>query len=241
MYNFVKQSDLRSSDIISFLHGNIGILHIKDWEYNTENILNFGKIVPQDYYDQDVVKVGGAKDIWQDLAMPWHCDRGYSDNIDDVAALYCIEAEDGAGKTKFCDMQSPTELATADLLYKCEKSYWNKLSKYYNYEIFPVTYEKESHRRLHRLTKSKRPLIRKDSTGLFITYQQAYTICDFENDIESICYQDKYIYTHAWNTKDLLIFNNRKINHKRESTPKNIKRDLVRFAVTPSIPISQSI
>jgi alpha-ketoglutarate-dependent taurine dioxygenase len=230
-----------TQDIIeNFFNGNIFIIHVPNWLKNNKDLEKFGIITEQDFYKQKEVNVGNSG-IYKTSEMPWHCDRGYSDKIDDIAVLYCSDADNYVGKTLFCNMQSPVKEASKELLNKCYKEYDFKLSKYYEYSYFPVQYQKESHRRLHRKSKCKKKLLKKDSLGLFFTYNQAYSVCDFSEEIESLCYQPKNIYEHEWIKNDLLIFNNLKLNHKRESTSNDLQRELIRISLKSKVPMCHDI
>ena len=240
MYEFIAKG-LSDRTIDSFLNGGIGIIHIENWNNDYSALEKIGSVNQQDYYNNTAVKVGGDDNIWQNLDMPWHSDRAYSEKIDDIAVLQCVDIEDSASPTLFCDMQTPVQYASEEILNAGKTEYWNKLSKYYDYAVYPVTYKKESHRRLHKRSKVKRPLIMEDKLGWFLTYNQAYTICEFSEEIEDLCYKSKYIYEHKWKKGDLLLFNNRKITHKRFGSESHIRRDLLRISLTAKDPICQNI
>ena len=70
-------------------------------------------------------------------------------------------------------------------------------------------------------------MYRNDKFGEYLFYSPYYTNIEYLNDV----FQEQYVYKHYWSNRDLVIWNNMTLSHRRDDTPQHIKRRLVRYAV----------
>jgi len=69
-----------------------------------------------------------------------------------------------------------------------------------------------------------------DSTGNFYFFSEAYTETDLEEEFkQEISKTESYV--HEWKPNELLVYNNHKVIHKRDSTPNTVIRQHIRYAI----------
>ena len=64
----------------------------------------------------------------------------------------------------------------------------------------------------------------------YFYFSEAYTVTEREEELAEHCFQDKYITTHEYSVGDLLLYDNKRLVHRRDGT-KNGKKKLLRFAL----------
>lgn len=231
--------ELKTSTIVSGLQdlydGKIDVYIVKD--ATEETIKEFGELAKQDVLQTEVVRIGydGTENsLMTHSDMQWHNDGFHLSNPTPFAALYCEDVEQGASPTHFCDMKSVWSSlpdAMKDKLKEAEPAEyaaknWAKRDLTWPYEFT----DKKAEALYLRFAKTLRSLYRSDKYGEYLCFSPAYTTTDLLEELSKV-FKDEYIYTHCWNPKDLVVWNNFTISHKRDTTPKHIKRRLVRYAL----------
>lgn len=193
-------------------------------------IKDFGTPVPQDYNGSIIVEVTTeSPTIRESLSakedLPWHHDKGYRQDIHDFVALYCIEAQN-AGAIQFCDMEAAYQDAPIELKHQelCEHS----VQKFFdNNPSHPCSFASPAQERLYKRSKAYHNLIVDDE---YFFFSEAYTTSKKEKELIEHCYQNKYITTHEYKTGDLILYDNKRLCHRRSGTTNGIKK-LIRFAL----------
>ena len=159
-----------------------------------------------------------------DVDLPWHHDLGYTNNPVNYSAIYCVKAEN-AGAIQFCDMQAAYESAPKEL--KVQEKCLNSVEKYMSNYDHPLKFKNEKEKRIYRKKGKAYHNLIQDNYFFFST---AYTETKREKLLKEHCFQEKFITTHEYKTGDLIIFDNKRIVHRRKGTNKGIKH-LLRFAL----------
>lgn len=190
-----------------------------------EWIKDFGTPVPQDFYGALVIEVSekertvGIKDD-----IPWHHDKGYLKDVHEHVALYCVEAEN-AGAIQFCDMEAAFQDAPPEL--KVQERALNTVSKYMKAHNHAFDFKSDLEKRFYRMRSKSYHNIVQDG---YFYFSEAYTVTDREQELAEHCFQDKYIFTHEYTAGDLLLYDNKRLVHRRDGT-KDGKKTLLRFAL----------
>lgn len=236
MYNFVVETEIFDQSHVEKLYdGSIGVLIIKNSK--PEDIEFFGELLPQDMYSTKVIPIGTTnkeeEHVWSTTEMLWHQDRAYNKDVHPFVGLYCIAADEGASGTYFCDMQAVYRDSSDELKNKCDDVIAvNEVAKYFRQAEYPHTFRNKVWERAYKAkAKAEHKLVQEDKHGKFYFYSEAYTIVEFEDELKSISYQDKYIYKHTWSPTDLVVYNNYKVAHKRDYTAPEVDRRHLRFAL----------
>lgn len=193
-------------------------------------IQDFGETVPQDYYGSHVVEVTTEAPTRRETLsakadLPWHHDKGYLPNVHSHVAIYCVEAEN-AGAIQFCDMVSayrdaPNELKIPEYCRHSVKKFFEQYPKH------PCNFETKAEERLYKRSHAYYDLIQNNE---YFFFSEAYTESIQRDKLIEHCYQEKYITTHEYNTGDLIIYDNKRLCHRRDGTV-NGKKKLLRFAL----------
>lgn len=193
-------------------------------------IQDFGDTVAQDYYGSHVVEVTTEAPTRRETLsakgdLPWHHDKGYLPNVHSHVAIYCVEAEN-AGAIQFCDMVSayrdaPDELKIPEYCRHSVKKFFEQYPKH------PCNFETKAEERLYKRSHAYYDLIQDNE---YFFFSEAYTESIQRDKLIEHCYQEKYITTHEYNTGDLIIYDNKRLCHRRDGTV-NGKKKLLRFAL----------
>jgi len=193
-------------------------------------IQDFGDPQPQDYNGSLIIEVTTEEPTrFETLSanqdLPWHHDRGYLPNVHDWVGIYCISAEN-AGAIQFCDMKRAYEDAPEDL--KIQELCKHSVKKFFDqYPDHPCKFESAAVERLYKRSHCYQQLIVDDE---YFYFSEAYTDCSNREKLREHCYQDKYITTHEYRTGDLIIYDNKRLCHRRDGTDTG-KKQLLRFAL----------
>jgi len=193
-------------------------------------IQDFGETVPQDYYGSHVVEVTTETPTRRETLsakndLPWHHDKGYLKDVHSHVAIYCVEAEN-AGAIQFCDMVAAYRDAPDELKVQ-ERCYHSVARFFLQYPEHPCKFESKAEEILYKRSKAMHDLIVDDE---YFFFSEAYTNSYKRNELIEHCYQDKYITTHEYETGDLIIYDNKRLCHRRDGTV-NGKKTLLRFAL----------
>ena len=195
-----------------------------------EWIKDFGDPQPQDYYGSLVVEVTTEEPTRRETLsakndLPWHHDKGYLADVHSHVAIYCVEANN-AGAIQFCDMAAAYRDAPEHL--KVQELCKNSVKKFFEqHPNHPCNFETKAEERLYKRSHAYHELIVDDE---YFFFSEAYTDSFQRDKLIEHCYQDKYITTHEYKTGDLIIYDNKRLCHRRDGTVDG-KKKLLRFAL----------
>lgn len=193
-------------------------------------IKDFGDPVPQDFYGSKIVEITTESPTRRETLsakndLPWHHDKGYLADVHSHVALYCVEAEN-AGSIQFCDMSAAYRDAPEHL--KLQELCKNSVKKFFEqHPDHPCKFESSAEERLYKRSHAYHNLIVDDS---YFYFSEAYTESANREALIDHCYQDKYITRHEYKTGDLIIYDNKRLCHRRDGTTTG-KKTLLRFAL----------
>lgn len=237
-YNFLIQidsSEINENIIQDFQAGRYGIIHVLNANENT--VEKFGNLVEQDVYGKTAVTIGVEDERGEKLShsndMLWHQDRAYSKDVHPFVGLYCIRADDGSSPTHYLDMHAAYANSSNELKQRAEGiECKNTVSKYYKQSEHPYKFATKVQERAYRMKNSAvHPLVWEDKFSKFYFYSEAYTETDLEEQLKEEIYKKEYMYSHYWKQNELLVYNNFKVLHKRDTTEEKVVRQHIRFAL----------
>lgn len=212
----------------------MNLINIKNNFYDLrppeEWIKDFGDPVPQDYNGATVIEITTEHPIRKEslsakMDLPWHHDRGYLTEVHSHVAIYCVTAEN-AGAIQFCDMKAAYQDAPEEL--KLQELCKHSVKKFFEqYPEHPCKFKNKAEERLYKRSNAYHNLIQNDE---YFFFSEAYTDSSNRDKLIEHCYQEKYITTHEYKTGDLIIYDNKRLCHRRDGTV-NGKKRLLRFAL----------
>ena len=225
---FVRQTShkITDTDIQDLKRGAVSVLVVHSIPLSTEDLLKqlnrIGEFQRQDI-SGDFVSTQTINQASK--GIPWHTDRSYHPHPPQFVVLYASSApkKEAGGETLYCDMQK----AYQDLPEKTMKEINELQLLHFNkYIPFPKKIIKRNmHLNLLEVKKSRfhiisaiHPLIKSDEIGKYLFFNKDFTAEFYLK--EKLCqhtYKSSYIYEHRWSSFDLVISNNFKTNHKRET------------------------
>ena len=195
-----------------------------------EWIHDFGDPVPQDYYGSKIIEITTEAPTRKEtlsakVDLPWHHDKGYLADVHSHVAIYCVEAE-SAGAIQFCDMvaayaDAPSHLKVQEICKHSVKKFFDE------YPDHPCNFASAAEERLYKRSHAYHNLIQDDE---YFFFSEAYTESAIRDKLIEHCYQEKYITTHEYETGDLILYDNKRLCHRRDGTI-NGKKKLLRFAL----------
>lgn len=234
----VNKDWITRENINAFHKGAYGIICVSNADEDT--IESFGTLIDQDMYGRKKVTIGIEDEQGEKLNhaddMLWHQDRAYAKEVHPFVGLYCIRADNGSSPTHYLDMQSvyndsSKELKEATKDLECV----NSITKYMAQENYPYKFKSKVQERAWRMkNRAKHKLVWNDDYGPFYFYSEAYTETDLEPQLKEEIYKEKHMYTHNWTPNQLVVYNNHKVLHKRDSTPDTVVRQHIRYALEPN-------
>lgn len=234
----VNKDWITRENINDFHKGAYGIICVSNADEDT--IESFGTLIDQDMYGRKKVTIGIEDEQGEKLNhaddMLWHQDRAYAKEVHPFVGLYCIRADNGSSPTHYLDMQSvyndsSKELKEATKDLECV----NSITKYMAQENYPYKFKSKVQERAWRMkNRAKHKLVWNDDYGPFYFYSEAYTETDLEPQLKEEIYKEKHMYTHYWTPNQLVVYNNHKVLHKRDSTPDTVVRQHIRYALEPN-------
>ena len=235
---FIKHIDVNeiNEDIINDLHSGVVSLYVVE-NANEDTVELFGDLINQDMYGRKRVTIGHDDEHGKRLNhahdMLWHQDRAYSKDCHPYVGLFCIRADQGSSPTWFADMQEVYDISSQELKIKAQDvKCMNTITKYMSKEEYPFKFDSPVHERAWRMkNRAQHDLVKQDDTGKYYFYSEAYTETDLESELQKVM-ENSSIYQHYWKPNQLLVYNNYKTVHKRDSTPDTVIRQHIRYALT---------
>jgi len=226
MKNYIKRSvNIKQKDIQLLLDDLYTILIVENADIS---LLLPDSVIDINHYSKDSHMVS-------DEYLPWHTDGIFSTDPEKFTGLYAVNVDEEASPTHFKDMREAYSELSNDLKEKLhDEKATSKVLHYYNESNFPYKFKDESLFSKFIKQSNEHYLIRYDNQdNEYLYYSQIFTDTPYSKEIDETIY-NKY-YTHYWKPGQLVLYNNRLVNHRRDFTPTHINRELKRLTFKSNI------
>ncbi len=235
----IKQ-DWKSRDALPIISNETDCVVIENTPCSQVAIWNFLEKhfspAPQDPMDQMFVNIvsderaKSKENLKGDTELEWHIDKGYSDSPPDFVCLYAVDMDHGAGDTLFVDSRICNDIPEYFLKYKNTKVKFD-MNRFIHDDQYGYHFRNEAERRWFRrkYRNIEHNLFQSDKCGDYIYYCEAYNELPEIEMIKQKLYAEHRIYRHKWKKGQLIIYNNKATNHKRENG--GTKRHLWKLAL----------
>lgn len=184
----------------------------------------------------NIKKDGKNIGVLPDGEMHFHSDGAHRDNPYRATSLYAIKIPSVGGETMFAGMAAAYEALDADLRVRLDGMTANHVFNYNKTRREDIPKDAEAHAE-HPLVKSHPDTGRK---SLYLSRLMTARIngLDPEESEELLvrlldhCEKPEFVYAHKWTPGDLVIWDNRCVNHARRDFPAEEERLLRRYTVS---------
>ncbi len=175
--------------------------------------------------------------VLPDGEMHFHSDGAHRDSPYRATTLYALKVPSRGGETKFAAMAAAFEALPADKqkqlcgLKACHVFNYNKTTR------AEMRRDDDTQHAIHPLVK-----VHPDSgrRSLYLSRLMTRNIVGMEDEAsESLllelfdhCEKPEFVYAHPWEVGDLVIWDNRSVNHARNDFPAHEERLLRRYTVS---------
>ena len=224
--------DLIQNDVDLTVLENTPCSQVEIWNF----LETFFKPSPQDPMDQMFVNIVSderalaKENLKGNTELEWHIDKGYSENPPEYVALYSVDIDEDAGDTLFVDSRIVEDIPDYYRKHKVDKVQFD-MNRFIHDNQYGYHFRNEVERRWFRrkYRNVEHELIQGDNRGVYLYYCEAYNNLPEMQMIKEKLYDPKRIHRHKWQKGQLLIYNNKATNHKRENGGK--KRHLWKIAL----------
>ena len=224
--------DLIQNDVDLTVLENVPCSQVKIWNF----LETFFTPSPQDPMDQMFVNIVSderalaKENLKGNTELEWHIDKGYSENPPEYVALYSVDIDEEAGDTLFVDSRILDEIPDYYRKHKDDIVQFD-MNRFIHDKQYGYHFRSEAERRWFRrkYRKIEHELIQGDNRGAYLYYCEAYNDLPEMQMIKDKLYNPERIHRHKWQKGQLLIYNNKATNHKRENGGK--KRHLWKIAL----------
>ena len=224
--------DLTQNDVDLTVIENTPCSQVEIWNF----LETFFKPSPQDPMDQMFVNIVSderalaKENLKGNTELEWHIDKGYSENPPEYVALYSVDIDEEAGDTLFVDSRIVEDIPDYYKEHKNDIVQFN-MNRFIHDNQYGYHFRNEIERRWFRrkYRNVEHELIQGDNRGVYLYYCEAYNNLPEMQMIKEKLYEPKRIHRHKWQKGQLLIYNNKATNHKRENGGK--KRHLWKIAL----------
>ena len=212
--------DLIQNDVDLTVLENTPCSQVEIWNF----LETFFKPSPQDPMDQMFVNIVSderalaKENLKGNTELEWHIDKGYSENPPEYVALYSVDIDDNAGNTLFVSSRILEEIPEYYKNHKDDKVQFD-MDRFIHDKQYGYHFRSEAERRWFRrkYKKVEHDLIQGDKQGVYLYYCEAYNDLPEMKMIKDKLYDPNRIHRHKWQKGQLLIYNNKATNHKREN------------------------
>jgi len=224
--------DLIQNDVDLTVLENTPCSQVEIWNF----LETFFKPSPQDPMDQMFVNIVSderalaKENLKGNTELEWHIDKGYSENPPEYVALYSVDIDEDAGNTLFVDSRILEDIPDYYRKHKNDIVQFD-MNRFIHDKQYGYHFRSEAERRWFRrkYRKVEHELVQGDNRGVYLYYCEAYNDIPEMQMIKDKLYDPKRIHRHKWKKGQLLIYNNKATNHKRENGGK--KRHLWKIAL----------
>ena len=224
--------DLVQNDVDLTVIENVPCSQVKIWNF----LETFFVPSPQDPMDQMFVNIVSderalaKENLKGNTELEWHIDKGYSENPPEYVALYSVDIDEEAGDTLFVDSRIVENIPDYYRKHKNDIVQFD-MNRFIHDNQYGYHFRNEVERRWFRrkYRNVEHELIQGDNRGVYLYYCEAYNNLPEMQMIKDKLYDPKRIHRHKWQKGELVIYNNKATNHKRENGGK--KRHLWKIAL----------
>ena len=224
--------DLIQNDVDLTVIENVPCSQVKIWNF----LETFFRPSPQDPMDQMFVNIVSderslaKENLKGNTELEWHIDKGYSENPPEYVALYSVDIDEDAGDTLFVDSRILEDIPDYYRDHKNDLVQFD-MNRFIHDNQYGYHFRNEVERRWFRrkYRNVEHELIQGDRRGVYLYYCEAYNNLPEMQMIKEKLYDPKRIHRHKWQKGQLLIYNNKATNHKRENG--GTKRHLWKIAL----------
>ena len=162
--------------------------------------------------------------------LEWHIDKGYSENPPEYVALYSVDIDEDAGDTLFVDSRILEDIPNYYRDHKNDLVQFD-MNRFIHDNQYGYHFRNEVERRWFRrkYRNVEHELVQGDNRGVYLYYCEAYNNLPEMQMIKNKLYDPKRIHRHKWQKGQLVVYNNKATNHKRENG--GTKRHLWKIAL----------
>ena len=224
--------NLIQNDVDLTVIENVPCSQVKIWNF----LETFFTPSPQDPMDQMFVNIVSderalaKENLKGNTELEWHIDKGYSENPPEYVALYSVDIDEDAGDTLFVDSRILEDVPDYYRDHKNDIVQFD-MNRFIHDNQYGYHFRNEVERRWFRrkYRNVEHELIQGDRRGVYLYYCEAYNNLPEMQMIKEKLYDPKRIHRHKWQKGQLLIYNNKATNHKRENG--GTKRHLWKIAL----------
>ena len=220
--------DWKNRSVFDLIQNNVDLTVIENVPCSQVEIWNFlektFRPAPQDPMDQMFVNIVSderalaKENLKGNTELEWHIDKGYSKNPPEYVALYSVDIDENAGNTLFVSSRILEEIPDYYKKHKDDKVQFD-MNRFIHDKQYGYHFRSESERRWFRrkYRKVEHDLVQGDNQGVYLYYCEAYNDLPEMQMIKDKLYDPNRIHRHKWQKGQLLIYNNKATNHKREN------------------------
>ena len=235
-----QRLDWNNRTVFDLLQNDVDLTVIENTPGSQVEIWNFletfFKPAPQDPFDQMFVNIVSderalaKENLKGNTELEWHIDKGYSENPPEYVALYSVDIDEEAGDTLFVDSRIVEDVPDYYKEHKNDIVQFD-MNRFIHDNQYGYHFRNEVERRWFRrkYRNVEHELIQGDNRGVYLYYCEAYNNLPEMQMIKEKLYDPKRIHRHKWRKGELVIYNNKATNHKRENGGK--KRHLWKIAL----------
>ena len=235
-----KRQEWKNRNAQPIINNEIDCIVIENVPCSQVDIWNFLEKsftpAPQDPMDQMFVNIvsderaNAKENLKGNTELEWHIDKGYSENPPQYVALYSVDMDEDAGNTLFVDSRICDDIHEYYQKYKNMKVKFD-MDRFIHDDQYGYHFRSETERRWFRrkYRNIEHNLFQEDKSGPYVYYCEAYNELPEMQMIKQKLYDPKRIYRHKWRKGELIIYNNKATNHKRENG--GTKRHLWKIAL----------
>ena len=224
--------DLLQNDVDLTVIENVPCSQVEIWNF----LETFFKPSPQDPMDQMFVNIVSderalaKENLKGNTELEWHIDKGYSENPPEYVALYSVDIDEDAGDTLFVDSRILEDIPNYYRDHKNDLVQFD-MNRFIHDNQYGYHFRNEVERRWFRrkYRNVEHELVQGDNRGVYLYYCEAYNNLPEMQMIKNKLYDPKRIHRHKWQKGQLVVYNNKATNHKRENG--GTKRHLWKIAL----------
>lgn len=235
-----NRQDWKNRSIVDLINNSVDLTVIENVPCSQVEIWNFletcFKPAAQDPMDQMFVNIvsdnrsKSKENLKGNTELEWHIDKGYSEKPPQYVALYSVDIDEDAGDTLFVDSRILDDLQDYYREHKNDVVKFD-MNRFIHDNQYGYHFRSEIERRWFRrkYRNIEHQLIQSDRRGKYLYYCEAYNNLPEMEMIKKKLYDPVKVHRHKWQKGQLVIYNNKATNHKRENGGK--KRHLWKIAL----------
>ena len=229
-----RKQFLTEKDLVG-LAQSFGVLHVPD-RGNRATPRVDGVMYISNLKTEDGERLGGLGSA----ELDWHTDQSYRETPATGSIFYAIEMPPGVGKIQWCNTQLAYDALPARLQEQITSL--QAFSKYNAYEREKITdEEKRELRDLH--PPVSHPLVLTHPVSgqkcLYLDISTTYAVdgmnereaCSLLEELASMMTRPEFVYTHEWRPGDVMMWDNARLCHRRDSFDERYPRLAKRVSV----------